>query len=299
MGTSRPAATNDVFPSPEFPVCSYVTREEEYHSSSLGEASRFTGRQNFSSWHGRCATSLSQETFTIHTSWVGRVSGIGPRLLGFSNGEAARYNLTHWIPMAKELMAETSTVLPSSSRSHGRRPVMETPCVNEALLQAFARTIIGAVIDDGNSCRKADVADHRALAEWLQKVAMPQQKHRASNYHAPPSPFYESIRRATDGRVFFVTETGTMGLGPASMQHKDEVHIFPGGRSHFVLRRAATLSSTDRYELVGDCFLDTFDAVADDRAGQELAPLKGSLPYDLLDDISDVRLLRTKEITLI
>lgn len=292
MCTSRPAATNDVFPPPELPVCSYVTRED--HPPSLRETSRFTARQNFSTWHGRCATSLSQKTFTIHTSWVGHVSCVGPRLLGFSNGEAARYNLTRWLRMAK-----LPTVSPSSSRSHGRRPVTETPYVNEALLQAFARTIIGAVIDDGHSCRKADVADLRALAEWLQKVAMPQQKHRASNYHTPPSPFYASIRRATDGRVFFVTETGIMGLGPASMQQKDEVHIFPGGRTHFVLRRVATLSPTDRYKLVGDCFLDTFDDVADDRAGQDLAPLKGSLPYDLLGDISDVRLLRAKEITLI
>ncbi|KAI1130742.1 hypothetical protein F5Y10DRAFT_235072 [Nemania abortiva] len=45
------------------------------------------------------------------------------------------------------------------------------------------------------------------------------------------------MRLVTEGRVFFQTHDGTLGLGPASMDSGDEIHILPGGRTHFVLRR--------------------------------------------------------------
>ena len=98
--------------------------------------------------------------------------------------------------------------------------------------------------------------------------------------------FDAEMRLATEGRVFFTTEDHGMGLGPGSMMPGDEVHLLPGGNRPFVLRpRAKTRgSSTDEYELIGDCFYLT-----DDRESQESEHnlLKGYLPLEVLGRFLD------------
>lgn len=112
----------------------------------------------------------------------------------------------------------------------------------------------------------------------------------------PPSPFFEDIQVATDGRVFFLTKNGSMGLGPASTQPGDSIHILPSGRAHFVLRSkpSGTISpdgnppkwikalESDRYELIGDCYLNTDGALDHGKTTKEELVLEGSLPFELL-----------------
>lgn len=119
----------------------------------------------------------------------------------------------------------------------------------------------------------------------------------------PPSPFFEDIQVSTDGRVFFLTKNGSMGLGPASMEKEDSIHVLPSGSAHFVLRRkpSGTKSmdpnapewfrrlESDQNELIGDCYLHT-DGTVDDRVpAQQESSLEGSLPFELLG----ARYLRT------
>jgi hypothetical protein len=55
-------------------------------------------------------------------------------------------------------------------------------------------------------------------------------------------------------RVIFSTRKGYIGLGPYGMQEGDEVVIFDGADTPFVLR--ADKSGYDRWKLVGECYLD-------------------------------------------
>lgn len=89
-----------------------------------------------------------------------------------------------------------------------------------------------------------------------------------------------------------------MGLGPASTQPGDSIHILPSGRAHFILRSKpfgvmspdanllewieAGFFKSDRYELIGDCYLHT-DGAGDHRKTTEKEPVvEGSLPFELL-----------------
>lgn len=115
-------------------------------------------------------------------------------------------------------------------------------------------------------------------------------------FSVPPSPFFEDVQVATDGRVFFLTRNGSMGLGPASMRNGDTIHVLPSGRAHFVLRRGYSgLRNLDQnvskwieslkfgqYELIGDCYLHT-GATFNDRTSTDQEPVvEGSLPFEML-----------------
>lgn len=130
---------------------------------------------------------------------------------------------------------------------------------------------------------------------------------RFSSHSSRPIPLFEEMKTATDGRTFYVTENGSMGLGPASTQAGDTVHIFPGGSTHFMLRKTTIAMHPEyssiavlnpeafkaivrlgQYELVGDCYLNSrYPARTPGFGGQNLAndedpALEGSLPFELL-----------------
>lgn len=89
-----------------------------------------------------------------------------------------------------------------------------------------------------------------------------------------------------------------MGLGPASIQEGDTIHILPSGHAHFVLRRkrSGLMSAydypyepwgirdlkADQYELVGDCYLHTKDTLDNTGWIDEEPAVEGSLPFELL-----------------
>lgn len=104
---------------------------------------------------------------------------------------------------------------------------------------------------------------------------------RMSELPVIPSPFFESVELATDGRVFFVSKNGATGLGPASTRPGDTVHILPSGKSHFVLRVNES-SQRLKGELIGDCYLHTDEGLDRLDAEDEEAVIQGSLPYEVL-----------------
>lgn len=132
--------------------------------------------------------------------------------------------------------------------------------------------------------------DYRQL--WVQ-TALPSEKWvrrslLTNGWPSLPSPFLEDIQIATDGRVFFLTKHGSMGLGPASMENGDLIHILPSGSAHFVLRSKLNLTEQSRHlefnecELVGDCYLHTDATVDCGRPATEGPAVEGSLPFEVL-----------------
>lgn len=128
-------------------------------------------------------------------------------------------------------------------------------------------------------------------------------------------PFLEDIVLATDGRVFFLTRNGSMGLGPASIKSGDTIHIFPGGRTHFALRKknfeGCAISETTiisrsiqemdsrQYVLIGDCYLHS-DGISSSQVFDAEAAIDGSLPFEFLGSISlDGALLKVDTIVLV
>jgi len=70
-----------------------------------------------------------------------------------------------------------------------------------------------------------------------------------------------SVQTATTGRVFFITEQGYMGLGPAHVEIGDDVAVLAGGHTPFILRPTQE-KEIDRdygvqqcYKLIGDCYV--------------------------------------------
>lgn len=85
--------------------------------------------------------------------------------------------------------------------------------------------------------------------------------------------FISDMERLGLGRTLFTTKNGYIGLGPASLKPGDAVVVFYGAETPFVLRKsvpdkgAGNLSgstvdeedcSTERWQLVGDCYLHGF-----------------------------------------
>lgn len=62
------------------------------------------------------------------------------------------------------------------------------------------------------------------------------------------------IMRYTRGRMLFVTDGGSIGLGPDSMREGDSVVIFRGASVPFVIRGEGPTNS----ELIGECYLHGF-----------------------------------------
>jgi hypothetical protein len=71
----------------------------------------------------------------------------------------------------------------------------------------------------------------------------------------PQCPQRSAYRIAADyackGRVLFCTDTGFMGLGPASIRVDDEACIMKGGKVPYILRE----QDDGHYNLVGECYI--------------------------------------------
>lgn len=244
---------------------------------------------------------------------------LSPGPFDWSNKHESLNNLAYCVQMAITVLSG----LPQSASP------LELPTLVLERLREFARTILGGCCQDGDAYRKLNADDLCPLTDWLtdeftedlltrarvsaptdeldQAANMRSLDLRFSSHLSRPLPLYEEIKTATDGRIFYVTEKGSMGLGPASTQIGDTVHIFPGGSTHFMLRKMAipmhpanssisrlnplafkAIERLRKYELVGDCYLNTrYPARTPGFGGQNLAnddepALEGSLPFELL-----------------
>ncbi|KAI1356565.1 heterokaryon incompatibility protein-domain-containing protein, partial [Xylaria sp. FL0043] len=160
-------------------------------------------------------------------------------------------------------------------------------------IRRFARTLVGGIHWEATEPRRLSPADYGSLLYWF-RCDLLKRVHSGCFGENISSivgdalqldgvnvarDYYREMRLATEGRVFFETMDGRFGLGPGSMAPGDELHVLPGGKTHFVLRHRS--KSLFEYELIGDCFLDSEqDYYSEPR--KEEATMKGSLPWELL-----------------
>lgn len=185
----------------------------------------------------------------------------------------------------------------------------------------FAQTIVGWVARL-NAYPESSMDSLRALITWLDnslrrdRISMGDTDRfiktltlqlTDSAFATKRPTLFHVLQLVTEGRVFFVTETGAMGLAPASTKLGYTIHIFPSGRTHFMLRESATTGhlkklavyepeqkhgkpAVESYELIGDCLYNNtllpvpvrIPGFQGQRAGDE-PPLQGSLPFELLE----------------
>ncbi|KAH7385304.1 heterokaryon incompatibility protein-domain-containing protein [Phaeosphaeria sp. MPI-PUGE-AT-0046c] len=69
-------------------------------------------------------------------------------------------------------------------------------------------------------------------------------------------PYRQNIAECTKHRAFFMTEQGFIGLAPEWAQAGDEIVIFDGAETPFLLRPKSTGTGEQAWILVGDCYLD-------------------------------------------
>lgn len=236
----------------------------------------------------------------LQSGFVDRVNYVGPRMLGWSDMDAALRTLAQWLIKA---------LFPRYWRSRQHQ-------------QMFAQTLVGGFCWE----QGVRIACPPALLAWVSSFAgnlvwswdygpIAETKARCK---APPSPFLENIQQATDGRVFFQTVSGKMGLGPSSMQRGDVLNTFPSGCTRYVLRHVkppvlhmprsarqdiaidGSAFGTGRsirdhfghaasFELIGDCYLNVGDmphtfghADGTIEGRNHKSDLKGALPYEVL-----------------
>ncbi|KAJ0109981.1 hypothetical protein J7T55_014783 [Diaporthe amygdali] len=214
----------------------------------------------------------------ILTTPLDCVDAVGSRLLGWADTKSAMSTLASWLHLP-----DPNVVFRSDDDE-------EEIWLDPGRVRPFAKTIIGGISCLGVRSRNANEVDFAPLENWVrQSLAV-------EDFAVPPSPFFEAVQDATDGRVFFLTRDGSMGLGPASMQNGDTIHILPSGRTHFVLRKKIAdidFPNLDdprwikdlkyaQYELIGDCYLHTDDRLENQFSSEEEPVVEGSLPFELL-----------------
>jgi hypothetical protein len=68
--------------------------------------------------------------------------------------------------------------------------------------------------------------------------------------------YRENIIRCAKNRAFFVTKRGYIGIGPRWTAEHDQIVIFDGSETPFILRKAAEESGTQGWKLIGDSYVD-------------------------------------------
>jgi hypothetical protein len=113
-------------------------------------------------------------------------------------------------------------------------------------------TLVMAMGADGSQYDESQVTkDYRLWKEWYRIMAA-QQRGSDQDMEAAAERFNAAACLAWEGRTFFTTECGRVGVGPEAMQPGDSVHVFFGARVPYILRFD---TSKQAYTLVGQAFV--------------------------------------------
>jgi hypothetical protein len=113
--------------------------------------------------------------------------------------------------------------------------------------QAFLRTLVADVVHG----RRATESDARALDDWV----MLKQDHlgveELSDRIKLSANLVEAVSAAWNGRQFFMSEKGYMGLAPITTRVGDAVCILFGGQVPFILRERDDFA----HSMIGECYV--------------------------------------------
>lgn len=160
----------------------------------------------------------------------------------------------------------------------------------------FVSTILSGVKKTTNGFKRLGPDDERVISYWYRCKIEREHPDWVDPDATQPSPeildaFTEVMRLSVTNRTFFIARDGKMGLGPASIANGDEIHVLPGGKLPFVLRRVKPPANLDpwphmseptTFNLIGDCFLH---GAMDD---QLWLPQRGTLPARLLRQVMSI-----------
>lgn len=112
--------------------------------------------------------------------------------------------------------------------------------------------------------RRSDFPDiHFKLAFWrtinlgfIPKRAELRYNEKAVDFQFLGLSHRQNVARCMKRRAFFMTTKGFMGLAPEWAQKDDNVVIFDGAETPFLLRRAMVGNGEEAWRLVGDCYLE-------------------------------------------
>lgn len=150
----------------------------------------------------------------------------------------------------------------------------------ERVRRAMVTVLCGTVVADWGfrRTRDKDGADEPCLlngSEWLRLIS--------GDLHGVSPAWETGFGVAVDGRCFFITKGGRMGLAVQRAKKGDEVWVPFGSRVPFVLRRLprkleteSSLRLSGTHSFVEDCFLENAmdgEAVVDDDQGETIVLL--------------------------
>ncbi|KAK4495910.1 hypothetical protein PRZ48_013178 [Zasmidium cellare] len=97
--------------------------------------------------------------------------------------------------------------------------------------------------------------DHQAFQEAEILLQWRGGNYQSQWQHVDIDHFTRNVEQTIYGRSFFLTDSGSMGLGPREARVGDSIVYFPGGLYPFVLRPRGN----ETFEMIGDCYLYGFD----------------------------------------
>jgi Heterokaryon incompatibility protein (HET) len=159
--------------------------------------------------------------------------------------------INHWNGMPSGIPLHLSCMARAEERARQVLERMPRPA-SEA---EYARTLIanhdwrrkcqyvpqGRIEEDSASTLENIRANDRAFASGQDPIP------------APCGPYLTSLHPIWDGRTFFATENGRVGVGPRVLQPSDRVAVIFSGYCPYILRRQP---GTNAYHILGDAYVD-------------------------------------------
>jgi hypothetical protein len=145
--------------------------------------------------------------------------------------------------------------------------------LSQSSLELFARTLSAG--RDAYGAREMDKSAYVRHFAALIERSRPEDVENANPVFldaatgGEPDQFLQIVDTICEGRTFFVTVGGHIGLGPSLMRPGDAVYVLAGAEMPFVLRKDA-----ESFRLIGECYVDEImngEAVQAMKEGSNLA----------------------------
>lgn len=137
---------------------------------------------------------------------------------------------------------------------HGKQ-ALDTPCNDLLYDRAFAELMMGGCFlkENHSLSRRLQLRDVLRWQDHLSEMLNRGSEASEDIFHTPD--MLTHLAAVLERRLFW-SDSGCLGLGPASLDINDELWIFPGGTAPLVLRRVCQGSDgRQEFDLVGHCYL--------------------------------------------
>jgi hypothetical protein len=178
--------------------------------------------------------SRNANTLSLQGIEVDVITAYGDKLASYGFGYVTYQEEVDFARMAWELV---QSLHPSGSNT------------DDNITSTFIQTLVTGPSNDFSF--EADALQWFAQhAHLLLKSSLSQHLKRLVRKRSDPGRFHEAFVRACVDRRFFVTKTGSMGIGPDVMNEGDIIVILFGGRVPYILRPV-----DNGFKFIGECYV--------------------------------------------